>query len=104
FRAEDRGQERSLRKAAESAPVAEGELRCDVRGLRLEDAVRQVEVFLDRAFQDGRTEAVIVHGHGTGALKRGIRELLAQSRYLRMYRPGDSNEGGDGVTWIAFRQ
>ncbi len=106
FRAEDRGQERSLRKAAESAPapLAEGELRCDVRGLRLEDAVREVEIFLDRAFQDGRTEAVIVHGHGTGALKRGIRELLAQSRYLRMYRPGDSNEGGDGVTWVAFRQ
>jgi DNA mismatch repair protein MutS2 len=97
--------ERAVQKAEQIAPaLAEAEqATCDIRGLRLEDAIREVEKFLDSAFRSGQGQAVIVHGHGTGALKRAVRELLADSRYVRLYRPGDSHEGGDGVTVVALR-
>ena len=97
--------QRAVQKAEEIAPAAAEttQATCDIRGLRLEDAIREVEKFLDQAFRSGQAEAVIVHGHGTGALKRAVRELLAESRYVRLFRPGASHEGGDGITVIALR-
>jgi DNA mismatch repair protein MutS2 len=59
-----------------------------------------VEQFLDRASRAGEESAVILHGHGTGALKATVREYLAQSPYARSFRPGDGTEGGDGVTVV----
>jgi DNA mismatch repair protein MutS2 len=41
---------------------------------------------------------MIIHGHGTGALKRAIRDYLASSNYVKEYRRGEREEGGDGVT------
>jgi DNA mismatch repair protein MutS2 len=71
-----------------------------VRGQRAEDAVRAVEQFLDRCVRAGDEAGVIVHGHGTGALKRDLREFFAHSPYVKSFRPGDSSEGGDGVTVV----
>jgi DNA mismatch repair protein MutS2 len=90
------------RKAA-PAPVSAEQSRIDVRGLRAEEAVARVEQFLDRAFADGQETVSILHGHGTGALKQTIREYLDRSAYVRMFRPGADEEGGDGVTVVAFR-
>jgi len=93
-------------RRAEQAAAAEwtlGERRCDVRGLRLEDALREVDVFLDRLSRSEEEQALIIHGHGTGALKRAIRDYLDSSPYVRMYRPGASEEGGDGVTVVGLR-
>jgi DNA mismatch repair protein MutS2 len=62
-----------------------------------------VENFLDQGMRNGEEAALIIHGHGTGALKQAIRDYLANSPYIRMYRPGESHEGGDGVTVVALR-
>jgi DNA mismatch repair protein MutS2 len=78
-------------------------LRCDIRGMRADDAIRAVDAFLDDAFRAGHETAIIVHGHGTGALKQAIREHLDASRYVKVFRPGDSHEGGDGVTVASFQ-
>jgi DNA mismatch repair protein MutS2 len=88
---------------AAAADWAGAENRCDVRGLRLEDAMREVELFLDRLARSEEEHALIIHGHGTGALKHAIREYLETSPYVRMYRPGASEEGGDGVTVVGLR-
>jgi DNA mismatch repair protein MutS2 len=93
--------ERAEAMTAGPAEVAVG--RCDVRGMRAEDAIREVERYLDSAFGQGRQEAVILHGHGTGALKQSIRAYLDGSPYVRMFRPGVQHEGGDAVTVVAFR-
>jgi DNA mismatch repair protein MutS2 len=97
--------EQSLHRAQQAAAASwsGSEKRCDVRGLRLEDALREVDQFLDRLLRSGEESAVIVHGHGTGALKQGIRDALASSPYVRLYRPGEGHEGGDGVTIVAVR-
>jgi DNA mismatch repair protein MutS2 len=64
--------------------------------------VRQVEQFLDRASRAGEESAVVIHGHGTGALKRELREFFSHSGYAKSFRPGDSTEGGDGVTVVVL--
>jgi DNA mismatch repair protein MutS2 len=80
-----------------------GLARCDVRGMRADEALREVEQFLDRALREGEASALIVHGHGTGALKGALREYLDASPYVGGYRPGESHEGGDGVTVVTLR-
>ncbi|OGQ90519.1 MAG: hypothetical protein A2289_04775 [Deltaproteobacteria bacterium RIFOXYA12_FULL_58_15] len=83
--------------------IDHGEASCDVRGMRADDALRQIELFLDRCSYGGPPQVLIIHGHGTGALKKAIREGLEQLPYVGHYRPGDNHEGGDGVTVVDLR-
>jgi DNA mismatch repair protein MutS2 len=98
-------QEVAMKKATAAAPseVKATNFRCDVRGMRAEEALTEVEQFLDQGMRSGEEAALIIHGHGTGALKQAIRDYLANSPYIRMFRPGESHEGGDGVTVVALR-
>jgi DNA mismatch repair protein MutS2 len=72
--------------------------RLDLRGERVEAALEQLTAYLDEALLAGLDEAVIVHGAGTGALRRSIREYLAEHPRVRSTRPGRREEGGDGAT------
>jgi DNA mismatch repair protein MutS2 len=72
--------------------------RLDLRGERVEAAIEQLAAYLDQALLAGLEEAVIVHGAGTGALRRAIREYLADHPRVRGTRPGRRDEGGDGTT------
>jgi DNA mismatch repair protein MutS2 len=47
-----------------------------------------------------RSPVIIIHGHGTGALKKIVREYLAASPYVRRFAPGGKSQGGDGVTVV----
>ncbi len=85
------------------APLTLAAPKLDVRGERAEEALRQLERFLDRAARQGEAAALVVHGHGTGALKTSVREYLESSPYAASFRPGDSHEGGDGVTVVQLR-
>lgn len=78
------------------AEPAESELK--LHGERVEEALERLERFLDHALLSGTKEARIVHGQGTGKLKKAIRAYLAASPYVVQFRPGDLLEGGDGVT------
>ena len=73
----------------------------DLRGMRASDAIMLTEQRLDHMLKTGIPAAVIIHGHGTGALKSAIRDYLSYCNFVTFYRPGGSNEGGDGVT-IAY--
>ena len=72
--------------------------RLDLRGERVEAAIEMLRAYLDEALLAGLDEAVIVHGAGTGALRRAIREILAEHPRIRSTRPGRREEGGDGTT------
>ncbi len=78
-------------------------MRLDLRGLRVDDALSECEHFLDSHYDDGLNEVVIVHGHGTGAVKEAIRSALKISPYVSSFRSGESAEGGDGVTVVTLR-
>ena len=70
----------------------------DLRGERVEEALERLSGYLDEALLAGLDEAVIVHGAGTGALRRSVREYLADHPRVRGTRPGRREEGGDGAT------
>ncbi len=72
----------------------------DLRGLRTDDAVSMAIALLDRSLGEGRRVCFLIHGHGTGALRDAIRQELTASPYVRFFRPGGPNEGGDGVTIV----
>ena len=85
-------EERSLRNA------------CDLRGLESDDAVARTEALLDKLVRSDHKIAYVIHGHGTGALKKAVRLYLEESPYVENFRPGDRSEGGDGVTVVALRK
>ncbi len=72
----------------------------DLRGYRCEEALDELETYLDKASLANLTPVYVIHGHGTGALKQVIRDYLSDSPYVAKYRPGEQAEGGDGVSVI----
>ncbi|MBC7223637.1 MAG: Smr/MutS family protein, partial [Anaerolineae bacterium] len=78
------------------------ELNC--RGLTVEEALEQVGKYLDRAFLAGLPQVRIIHGKGTGTLRRAVREELARHPLVTSFRPGARHEGGDGATVVELVQ
>ena len=72
----------------------------DLRGFRVDEALDEIETYLDKASLVNLTPVYIIHGHGTGALKQVIRDYLSNSPYVAKYRPGEAAEGGDGVSVV----
>jgi len=72
----------------------------DLRGMTGDEAVQKVEHFIDDAYVSGLKKVSIIHGKGTGTLRKRIAELLQQYRYVRSFRLGEWNEGGSGVTVV----
>jgi len=77
------------------------ETTIDVRGNRADDAVAQVDRFVDESLLAGRDAVFVIHGHGTGALRSAIRSHLGTHKGIDKVRAGEQSEGGDGVT-VAF--
>lgn len=72
----------------------------DLRGFRVEEALDELEAYLDKASLVNLTPVYIIHGHGTGALKSAVRDFLSTSPYVAKYRVGENAEGGDGVSVV----
>lgn len=72
----------------------------DLRGYRVEEALDELEAFLDKASLVNLTPVSIIHGHGTGALKSAVRDFLSSSPYVAKFRAGENTEGGDGVSVV----
>lgn len=93
----------SSRASFDNAPLQTRDTTCDLRGLRVDEALSTAVTFLDKSVQQKRDVAFLVHGHGTGALRESIREELGRSPYVAYFRSGTHDEGGEGVTvvWLA---
>ena len=74
------------------------ETECDVRGMNLEEAVTQVDLFIDGAVLNRLRQVYIIHGKGTGILRKGIQEYLKKDKRIAGFRLGKYGEGEDGVT------
>ena len=70
----------------------------DLRGMMTDEAVGALDLFLDNAVLGKLNEVRIIHGKGTGAVRKAVREHLKRSRYVKSFRPGRYGEGEDGVT------
>lgn len=74
----------------------------DIRGKRFDDAMSELEAYLDLAYRAGAVEVTVVHGLGTGALREGTRKLLGSLPYVKTFRDGGAGHGGTGATLIEF--
>ncbi len=72
----------------------------DVRGKTVEDALGDLEISLDKAASQGEDRIKIIHGHGTEALKKAVRSYLSRSVYVKKWKAGSNETGGDGITWV----
>ncbi|HSS38824.1 MAG TPA: Smr/MutS family protein, partial [Polyangia bacterium] len=75
----------------------------DVRGRDGDEAVAALEAHLDRAALSGQSHLIVVHGHGTGALRKRIRAYLDDSPYVARWAPGTPRQGGDGASVVELR-
>ena len=96
---EDRGQEaRTYEPSLEMTPRAAPEL--DLRGLSVDEALLLIDQRLDEAVRSGLRELRIIHGKGTGTLRRAVREMLRKHTLVAGQAPAERREGGDGVTVV----
>lgn len=75
----------------------------NVQGENLDDAVMDVDKYLDDAYIAGLKEVTVIHGRGEGILKDGLRKLFKRHKHVASYRKGNYNEGGDGVTIVTLK-
>jgi DNA mismatch repair protein MutS2 len=82
--------------------IADASTTLDLRGMRADECVRALEHFLDTALLRHLPFATIIHGKGTGALRKVVHDYLADYHGTTGYRTGKIEEGGDGVTIVEF--
>lgn len=75
-------------------------MQLDMRGWRVEDALAELDSYLNDAALSGLALVRIVHGKGTGALRQAVREQLAHHPLVKSYASAPPQEGGDGVTVV----
>lgn len=75
----------------------------DLRGKLVDEAIHELETYMDRAMMNGYVEIYVIHGKGTGALRNGILQYLKTSRYVKEFRTGNYNEGGMGCTVVTLK-
>lgn len=75
----------------------------DLRGMRVDEALAVMDRDLDQMDRGSIGIVIVIHGHGTGALKQAVRDALKTNIYVRDFRPGDYGEGGDGITVVKLR-
>jgi len=73
-------------------------MELDLRGENLEEAIIEVDRFLDESYLAGLGQVYIIHGKGTGVLRTGIQQYLRKHSLVKNYRLGNYGEGGAGVT------
>ena len=73
---------------------------CDLRGKRVDAAIDAAELFLDAMVRRNEPVTYILHGHGTGVLKKAVRAWLPECAHVSRWRPAMPHEGGDAFTLI----
>lgn len=87
-----------------SAGSDEMRMEINLIGRTVDEATEELEKYLDRAFLAGLPRVRVIHGHGAGILRRGVREFLKSHPHVAAIQEAPQNEGGMGATLVELRQ
>ena len=91
----------STRKIIKSKADVKNEI--DLRGKTLDEALLDLDKYIDDIYIAGLKEAYIIHGKGTGVLREGIKGYMKRHKYIKSFRIGKYGEGGEGVTVMELK-
>lgn len=77
--------------------------KIDIRGLNSEDAIIEIDKFIDNSFIVNLGEITIIHGKGTGVLRNAVKDFLRTHKLVKSFEYGKFNEGGDGATVVKLK-
>ncbi len=83
--------------------TARGMLELDLRGQTVEEAIMEVDMFINKSLLSNVSQVTIIHGKGTGALRAAVHKYLKQSKHVKTFRLGVYGEGETGVTVVEFK-
>jgi DNA mismatch repair protein MutS2 len=87
-----------------SANTDDMRMEINLIGRTVDEATEELERYLDRAFLAGLERVRVIHGHGAGILRRGVREFLKSHPHVTTIAEAPQNEGGQGATLVELRQ
>ena len=87
-----------------SANTDDMRMEINLIGRTVDEATEELEKYLDRAFLAGLPRIRVIHGHGAGILRRGVREFLKSHPHVATIAEAPQNEGGQGATLVELRQ
>ena len=90
-------------KPEELQPQKEGKLELDLRGFRFEEVKPAIDDAIDGALMSGLTTLRIIHGFGTGAVRKAVYQYIKSSPYIKDHRYGGEGEGLNGVTIVTLK-
>ncbi len=72
----------------------------DLRGQRYEEALTNLDRYIDSSLLAGLNTVIIIHGIGTGAIRNGVQQYLKRNRHVKSYNYAPANQGGTGATIV----
>jgi DNA mismatch repair protein MutS2 len=97
-------QQKNVHVTVSSASTDEMRMEINLIGRTVDEATEELEKYLDRAFLAGLPRVRVIHGHGAGILRRGVREFLKNHPHVATLAEAPQNEGGQGATLVELRQ
>ena len=85
-------------------PRKQVSLKLDLRGMRYEEAKDKIDAYLDEAMYAGLHQVTIIHGFGTGTVRKLVQERLKENKNVASFRYGRDGEGGQGATIVEFKE
>ena len=96
--AKKKPKQQSLYRSVKEKSLPSGKSSVDLRGESVEEAIADLDMFIDGVLRSGLNELTIIHGKGTGTLRRAIQQHLKDHPNIKSYRTGVYGEGEEGVT------
>jgi DNA mismatch repair protein MutS2 len=100
----DARRQKNVHVTVTSSNTDEMRMEINLIGRTVDEATEELEKYLDRAFLAGLPRVRIIHGHGAGILRRGVREFLKGHPHVATLAEAPQNEGGQGATLVELRQ
>ena len=99
LRKEERAKEK-VSSGVRTTQTRQTSARLDLRGHRYEQAMSELSAFIDHALLNNLSSVTIIHGKGTGALRKGTQEYLRSNPRVKSFDYAAPNNGGDGATIV----